>query len=475
VQFEDQDLERLWYLNQYWLACCLREGKIAPGLFGNWTSGSIGTAWHGDYHMNYNTQQVFWGVFSSNHAEQHLPYLELVESLMAMSRNYARDKFGLPGAYFPHSAYPVPSEVVPYPAPPWGYEICETPWVVQSLWWHYLYTQDDQVLRRVFPPIREAARFIAAYVKRGPDERYHVIPTVSPENWGCTVDFRLNKDCIMDLAMIDFLLEAAIQGSEKLGEDAGEREKWVAIRSSLANYPKTAAPDGEIWVDVMNAPAGWIYNIPVTLAPVFPGERIGLDSKSEDLEIARRTARTIRLEGGNDVVYQPWIRARLGMLDLDWFKQEVAYSQLPNGIVNDRVRQVGGRYKDSTNFDFMMRMGVWTENLSLPGVLNECLLQSYSGTLRVFPNTQNLGPARFRNLRAAGAFLVSAVWDGRIVSDVEIHSERGSPVRFVHPWGGRSVKVLRVRDQKAIPVQSTNGALQFNTESGERYRIRPLA
>ena len=212
VQFDDQDLERLWYHNQYWLACCLRQGKIAPGLFGNWTSGSIGTAWHGDYHMNYNTQQVFWGVFSSNHAEQHLPYVELVESLMDMSRNYARDKFGLPGAYFPHSAYPVPSEVVPYPAPPWGYEICETPWVVQSLWWHYLYTQDEQVLRRVFPPIREAARFIAAYVKRGADDRYHVIPTVSPENWGCTVDFRLNKDCIMDLALIDFLMEAAIQG-----------------------------------------------------------------------------------------------------------------------------------------------------------------------------------------------------------------------------------------------------------------------
>ena len=190
----------------------------------------------------------------------------------------------------------------------------------------------------------------------------------------------------------------------------------------------------------------------MTLAPVFPGERVGLDSKREDLELARRTARTIRLEGGNDVVYQPLIRARLGMLDLDWFKQEVAYSQLPNGIVNDRVRQVGGRYKDSTDFDFMMRMGVWTENLSLPGVLNECLLQSYSGTLRVFPNTQNLGPARFRDLRAAGAFLVSAAWDGRTVSDVEILSERGTPVRFVHPWGGRSVNVVRVRDQKAVPV-----------------------
>lgn len=471
VQFEDRDLERTWYHNQYWLACCLREGKIAPGLFGNWTSGAIGTAWHGDYHMNYNTQQVFWGVFSSNHAEQHLPYLELVESLMDMSRNYARDKFGLPGAYFPHSAYPVPSQVVPYPAPPWGYEICETPWVVQSLWWHYLYTQDEQVLRRVFPPIREAARFIAAYVKRGTDGRYHVIPTVSPENWGCTVDFRLNKDCIMDLALTDFLMEAAIQGSTRLGENAEEREQWAAIRANLANYPKTAGGDGEIWVDVLNAPPGWIYNIPVTLAPVFPGERVGLDLKQEELDIARRTAETIRLEGGNDVVYQPLIRARLGMLDLDWFKKEVAYCQLPNGIVNDRVRQVGGRYKDSTDFDFMMRMGVWTENLSLPAVLNECLLQSYSGTLRVFPNTRNLGPASFRNLRAAGAFLVSAGWDGTTVSNVEILSERGAPVRFVHPWGTRAVSVLRARDQKAIPAQLLDSILRFDTEPGERYHL----
>ena len=141
MELEDKELERWWYHNQYWLACCLRAGKIAPGLFGNWTSGKIGTAWHGDYHMNYNTQQVFWGVFSSNHPDQHLPYVELVENLLDMSQRYAREKFKLPGAYFPHSAYPVPSNSVPYPAPPWGYEICETPWVVQSLWWHYLYTR----------------------------------------------------------------------------------------------------------------------------------------------------------------------------------------------------------------------------------------------------------------------------------------------------------------------------------------------
>ncbi len=168
VEFEDQELERIWYHNQYFLACCLREGKVAPGLFGNWTSGKIGTAWHGDYHMNYNTQQVFWGVFSSNHVEQHLPYVELCENLLPLSESYAREKFGLPGAFFPHSAYPVPSQTIPYPVPPWGYEICETPWTVQSLWWHYLYTLDKDFLRRVYPLLRAATRFLVAYVKQGP-------------------------------------------------------------------------------------------------------------------------------------------------------------------------------------------------------------------------------------------------------------------------------------------------------------------
>jgi alpha-L-fucosidase 2 len=475
VKLEDKDLERWWYHNQYWLACCLRAGKIAPGLFGNWTSGKIGTAWHGDYHMNYNTQQVFWGVFSSNHPDQHLPYIELVENLLDMSQRYARDKFKLPGAYFPHSAYPVPSNSVPYPAPPWGYEICETPWVVQSLWWHYLYTGDKAILRRVYPLLKAAAQFIAAYVKREDDGKYHVFPTVSPENWGCTVDFRLNRDCIMDLALIDFLLEAVVKGSEVLRVDAPERSRWEEIRTNLAAYPRARAFGAAVWLDVPNAPTGWIYNIPVTLAPVFPGERVGLHSNAEELAVARHTAKTIRLEGGNDIVFQPLIRARLGVLDLKWFKQEIRYCQLPNGIVNDRVRQTGGRYKDSTDFDFMMRMGVWTENLSLPVVINECLLQSYSGVIRLFPNTQNLGPARFHKLRAAGAFLVSAAWDGHRVEAIEILSERGNHARVAYPWGTSKVTVLRPGDRQAVPVRYASDAFEFPTEPDRRYHIVPQA
>ena len=338
VEFDDKELERIWYRNQYFLACCLREGKMAPGLFGNWTSGNIGTAWHGDYHMNYNTQQIFWGVFSSNHVEQHLPYVELCENLLEMSRSFAREKFGMPGAFFPHSAYPVPSQTIPYPVPPWGYEVCETPWTVQSLWWHYLYTQDKDFLTRAYPLLRAAARFIAAYVTKEEDGKYHIVPSVSPENWGCTVDFRLNKDCIIDLALTEFLLDATVEASKILDVDAVERSQWATVRADLAPYPKARGPFGEVWLDVANAPVEHVYNVPCTLAPVFPAEQVGIGRRQEQLEIARRTAEVLRLEGGNDLVYQPLIRARLGMLDMEWFKNEVRYCLKPNGVANLRVR-----------------------------------------------------------------------------------------------------------------------------------------
>jgi hypothetical protein len=473
VQLEDKELERIWYHNQYFLACCLRAGKTAPGLFGNWVTDDLGIAWHGDYHLDYNMQQAFWGVFSSNHAEQHLPYVEMCQNLLAMCEKYAREKYELPGACFPLVAVPVPSQSIFVPTPPWGYQVSNTPWVVQSLWWQYLYTQDVDYLRHVYPMLRAAAQFIAAYVKKGDDGKYHVIPTVSPENWGFTVDYRLNKDCILDLALIQFLLDAVAEGSTVLKTDSDERLSWKEIRENLAPYPKAEGPHGEVWLDVRNAPTEYVYNLPVTLAPVFPGEQVGIGRNDDQLELARRTARTIRLEGDNDLVGQPLARARLGILDFDWFKREVRYCSLPNGVANDRVRQVAGRHNDTTDFDFMMRLGFWTENFALPAVLNECMMQSYTGTIHLFPNANNLGPASFQSLRAAGAFLLSASYDGRAVTRLSLLSEKGNTVRIAKPWTSKSINVTRVRDKQAVRVHAEGEICVFDSEPGETYQIEP--
>jgi hypothetical protein len=473
VQLKDKQLEKIWYHNQYFLACCVREHKVAPGLFGNWSSGNIGTDWHGDYHMDYNCQQVFWGVFSSNHISQHSPYIELCQNLIAMSEKFALDKYQMPGAAFPLTAFPVPSQSVPIPSPPWAYQVSMTPWTVQSLWWQYLYAQDVEYLKLVYPMLRAAAQFIAAYVRKGDDGKYHVIPTVSSENWGFTVDFRLNRDGILDLALSQFLLKAVIEASALLQIDDADRGRWQEIHANLAPFPKRKGPYGEVWLDIANAPAEWVYNVPVPLAPVFPGEQVGIGHGKEHWEIARRSARALRLEGGNDLVYQPMIRARLGMLDLTWFKEQVAYCTLPNGAANDRVRQIGGRYDDSTDYDYMMKMGFWTENFALPAVLNECMMQSYSGVVRLFPNTQNLGPTRFEKLRAVGAFLVSAAYDGQNIAEVRLFSERGKPARVANPWTSKAVEVIRLRDRQNVAIKYEDDILAFATQTGETYRIEP--
>lgn len=473
IQIQDRELERIWYLNQYFLACCLRPGRTAPGLFANWSSGDLGTSWHGDYHLDYNCQQVFWGVFSSNHPEQHLPYVELCQNLLPMCERFTREKFQLPGVCFPLTAVPVPSQSVFIASAPYAYQVSNTPWTVQSLWWHYLYTQDDEFLRLAYPMLRAAAVFLAAYAKKEDDGKYHWNPTASPENWGCTVDFRLNRDCILDLALVQFLFKAVIEASTVLGTDHEERVQWQDIVQNVAFYPTAKGPFGEVWLDVRDAPLEAVYNVPVTLGPVFPGEQVGIASEPEQLELARCTAFSVRLEGGNDLVFQPLVRARLGVLDLNWFKREVRYCTLPNGVANDRVRQIGGRYGDSSDFDFMMRMGFWTENFSLPAVLNECMLQSYSGTITLFPNTINLGPAKFQNLRAAGAFLVSATFDGKEVSAVSLLSEKGRSVRLVPPWKSQEIKVIRLSDGGDVPIRRENEILVFDTCPNEKYRVEP--
>ena len=390
-----------------------------PGLFGNWSYRDVGTAWHGDYHMNYNTQQVFWGVFSSNRIESHLPYVDLVENLLPLSQKWARDYYGMEGAYFPHSAYPVPMSTMPYPSPTWGWEVSETPWTVQSLWWHYLYTLDADFLRdRAFTPLRAATAFMVDYVERDdtrgddwPDDRWHIFPTVVPEVYGLTPGLRYNADCLVDLTMTRFVLRAFEQACHVLeleGEESLLVARVRAVLEHLPDNPVAETPEGPVFVSVPGENPDVVYNVPIPGMTVFPGEEHSWESDSATLDIAARSVRRQLLEGGNELVFANLQAARLGILDLDAFARQIRYCELPNGTSTDMVLAVHGRYNDATPFDFMAEMGVFVENFALTAVINECLMQSYSGAIRVFPNCEGVADASFKRLRAVGAFLVSA-------------------------------------------------------------------
>ncbi len=481
VALDDPFLEQLWYHNLYFFYCAVRPGVTCPGLYANWSFKEISSVWHGDYHFNYNIQQPFWVAFSSNHTERHLPYVDLIDHVLPISKQWAEEYYGLKGAAFPHSAYPVEMNMMPYPVPTWGWEVCETPWAVQSLWWHYLYTLDEQFLRnRAFTPMKEAVTFLVDYMKRPDasgakwgDDKVHIFPTVSPELYGIVPGLSKNYDCIVDLTLTKFIFQAFLKACKVLDYEKAEDSLMKEIQGILIRFPDypTGYSEklGEVFVSVPGEDPELVYNTPNSLMTVFPGEDHGLHSDEETYQKLVRTYRNHRNEGGNDLVFYHLQGARLGILDLEKFKRQVKYCLLPNGTCTDKVMQVGGRYSDTLAFDFMGRMGVWFENFSLPAVINECLLQSYNGILRFFPNWQQGGKAEFKTLRAAGGFLVSALKDGPDVICIEISSESGSMLRFYNPWN------CKVQVNSAKGVEIIEGTLiELKTDVGETIKVVPL-
>ena len=477
VALDDPALERTWYWNHYFLNCAAKPGVNCPGLFANWSLGKIGTAWHGDYHMNYNTQQPFWVPFSSNRVEKNLPYVELIERLLPLSQKWAHEYYGLRGAYFPHSAYPVEMTTLPYPVPTWGWEICETPWAVQGLWWHYLYTMDKDFLRqRAFGPIRDAVLCLVDYMKRPEahgkqwgDDRYHVFPTVPPELYGLKPGFKYNHDCLVDLTLIKFVMKAYLEAARVLDVEKSEADLIADVRDILGHFPEYPTAEsryGKVFVSVPGEHADVVYNVPNSLMTVFPGEDHGLHSPKDVFDTLVNSFRNNQNEGGNDLVFLNLQAARLGLLDLDRFKRQVEYCLLPNGACADMVLQVHGRYDDATPYDFMRPMGVWFENFSLPVVINECLMQSYNGTIRLFPNWPKDRPAAFRTLRAVGAFLVSAACSGGQVENVEILSEAGSTLRILIPWK-EGARVITSSGKRNVEGE----LLELPTTPGETIRL----
>ena len=482
VSLSDRFLEEIWYWNLYFFKSSVKEGVTCPGLFANWSLGGIGTAWHGDYHLNYNTQQPFWVTFSSNHLDRNLPYVDLIDHLLPISKKWAKEYYNMRGAFFPHSAYPVEMTLHPYPVPDWGWEVFETPWVVQGLWWHYKYSMDKEFLeKRAFTPIKEAVLFLVDYMKRPDahgsqwkDDKYHIFPSVPPELYGLQPGFKYNYDTQIDITLTKFIFKAYLEAVEILGYNKSEKDLIKDVQQILPKMPEYSTTQsqeyGEIYTSVPGEHDKIVYNVPANLTHVFPGEEFGLDSPKETYKKLVNTYKAHQNEGGNDIVFKNLQAVRLGILDIEKFKRHVNYAMLPNKTATDILLQTGGRYDDNTDFAYMASMGIWFENFALPAVINECLMQSYTGVIHLFPNWNKKDDAEFSTLRAMGAFLVSSKISDEEIEFVKIVSEQGGKCKIKNPWK-KNQEVLIIRNDGTQNVLKGN-VLMFNTTKGEEIILK---
>ena len=102
--------------------------------------------------------------------------------------------------------------------------------------------------------------------------------------------------------------------------------------------------------------------------------------------------------------------------------------------------------------------------------INESMLQSVSGVLRLFPAWPSSMDGAFEGLRAYGAFLVSGEYAAGRVESFKVVSEKGTRLRICNPWPGQRVRCIC--DGEA--VQLYGDILELDTIKGAQYCFSAL-
>lgn len=422
IEIPDKTIEQCWYSSWYIMGSCSRAGKVAPGLWGNWLTVND-PAWHGDFHLNYNFQSPFYGLYSSNHAETTLPFYDAMNQSIPRGRKIAAAK-GWKGIHLPVS-------IGPWGMCPegdnsdWG-QRSNTVYAAMLYLWYWQYTLDKEWLKSTgYPYLREVAEFWEDYLKleNGPDGKPRYVIYNDSIHEGSGADF----NPIVSLGMVKSLFRNIVPISEAIGADADKRGKWLDIRDKLSDFPLQEKNGKTIFRYTEKGHAWWRDNV-VGIQHIFPGGAIGLDSDPKLLEISRNMIDAMgrwRDYNGSSSWYTAC--ARVGYdpkIILTKLREMYNGHTLPNKLLN-----FGGG-------------GI--ENVSPALAVTEMLMQSHEGVIRIFPCWPMDLDARFGTLRATGAFLVSADLKGGVISGVMLLSEKGLDCTIVNPWPGKSVRVTRM-------------------------------
>ena len=99
----DPDLalvQKYYYAAQYLLGIGVRNGCLAPGLYGIWHTADY-SLWRSDYHLNYNFIATFYGLCSGNRPSMMLPAAEAIMEYVPVGIERA-SKLGSPDTGWDH-------------------------------------------------------------------------------------------------------------------------------------------------------------------------------------------------------------------------------------------------------------------------------------------------------------------------------------------------------------------------------------
>ncbi|RXZ80056.1 hypothetical protein EBB07_20125 [Paenibacillaceae bacterium] len=471
IEIGDELLEKFWYGSHYIMACCSRNKTFPPGLFGSWIT-TDSPAWAGDYHLNYNYQAPWWGVYSSNHIELSVPYDTPLLEYMPNGRKYAQQYLGCGGIYYDVGIGPKGLPTA----------LCDTPYEAGHMFlgqksnaalstvnmlMRYYYTHDLNYASQVaYPFLMEAAQFWEDYLQFE-DGRYviyrdavHEVPTFTVshdnEDWARGLE---DKNPILSLGVVQMLFQGLLDMSKELGIAGDRREKWTHIVEHMSDFP-TYERDGKVIFRLTEQGLDWKNDNTLAIQHIWPAGAVGLSSDPNLLEVAKNTITV--LNRWTDYNGFPTIftaAARVGY-DPEVILHQLRHQCLEHSFPNLFVFFGGGGIECCS---------------AVPSAINEMLMQSHEQVIRLFPVWPEGKPARFINLRAVGAFLVSSELSNDRITCVDIKSEKGRTCRVLNPWQNEdfSIEEIEGSQTKKIDWHMSENVISFSTEAGKHYHLQP--
>jgi len=455
VELPDKELENYWYAGLYAVACCARNKKFPPGLWGAYSTAD-GMGWFGDYHLNYNYEAPFYALTSCNHPELTECYASPLNDFLPIARRYAKEYLGVRGAYFPVGIGPYGLETDYRPdTKEHGHlflgQKSNAAYAAVIPMMHWYGTRDAEFAgREYYDYLLSVAEFWEDYLLFE-DGTYQICNDALHEvGWYAGPDYmprgQDNRNPLLSRCLIRMLMELMIDLSAALDRNTDRIPKWRHIADHLPPIG-TYEADGKALLRCME---GAEYLDELIMECVYPMGQIGQFITPEVCDAARNSHKILALWDSHNrfCSFYP-AAARLGFPAeeiIAHIHEVIEKRALPNGM----FRYAGGGLENSS---------------AIPSTVNEMLLQSYENILRLFPVWDRSRDAAFHGLRAAGAFVVDArVKDGRI--SAEILSEQGKMLTIESPGEGY---ILITGDGQRIAL--TEAAIAVPTKAGEKLKV----